>query len=291
VRAHRPDVVHTHLIHADLHGTLAARAVGHRQVVSTKHGFEPWRRHRAYSLLDRLTGSLQREIIVVSRGLEQRLRGNGDLGAGKARIVYYGLDAAEFRRQAAPVSEVAGLPGPVVGTVSRLVPEKGVHVLLEAFAECVRVLGSGSLAIVGDGPARGALEAEARRRGVADRVRFLGYLPRGRVSAAIRAFDAFVFPTFFPEGFGLVVLEAMAWAKPIVASRVISIPEIIADGRTGLVVPPGDVDALRAALLRLRREPGLAARLGAAAHREVVERFGVGRMVDDTARVYDEVLG
>jgi glycosyltransferase involved in cell wall biosynthesis len=86
-----------------------------------------------------------------------------------------------------------------------------------------------------------------------------------------------------------VLLEAMAWGKPIVASRVISVPEIVTHDRTGLVVPPGDAGRLREALLRLLREPALGERLGAAARREVEQRFGAARMVEETARVYDEV--
>jgi glycosyltransferase involved in cell wall biosynthesis len=291
LRSHHYDVVHTHLIHADVYGAVAARAVAQRRLVSTKHAFDPWQQSRGWRLLGRAVAALQDRIIVVSRGLGQGLLDTGSLPPAKVRVVSYGLDADEFRDQGAARSEIESLPRPVVGTVSRLIPEKGVHLLLDAFEGCARLVESASLVIVGDGPARTALEADARRRGLAGRTHFLGHLPRDRVSAAIRAFDVFVFPTFFGEGFGLVVLEAMAWGKPIVTTRVISIPEIVADERTGLVVPPRDVDAMRTALLRLLHEPALAARLGAAARREVEQRFGLDRMLEETARVYDEVLG
>jgi glycosyltransferase involved in cell wall biosynthesis len=289
VRPRDHDIVHTHLIHADLYGALAARAAGHRRVVSTRHGFDPWRRHAGYAILDRVAGRLQRRVIAISGGLQERLCVADGLPPAKVRVVHYGLDADDFRRQGATTSGLEALPRPVVGTVSRLVPEKGVHLLLDAFDACARQTGAGSLVVVGDGPARGALEADARRRGIAGRVHFAGHLPRSGVSAAIRALDVFVFPTFFPEGFGLVLLEAMAWGKPIVASRVISVPEIVTHDRTGLVVPPGDAGRLREALLRLLREPALGERLGAAARREVEQRFGAARMVEETARVYDEV--
>jgi glycosyltransferase involved in cell wall biosynthesis len=293
VRPRDYDIVHTHLIHADLYGALAARVVGHGRLVSTRHCCDPWRRNAGYAILDRASGRLQRRIIAISRGLQEQLCAGKGLPAAKVRVVHYGLDADEFRRQAATTSGLEALPRPVVGTVSRLIPEKGVHLLLEAFDACAREFGAdaGSLVVVGDGPARAALEADARRRPVAGRVHFTGHLPRSGVSAAIRAFDVFVFPTFFPEGFGLVLLEAMAWGKPIVASRAISVPEILAHDRTGLVVPPEDAGALRDALLRLRREPGLGERLGAAGRLEVEQRFGAERMIEETARVYDELRG
>jgi glycosyltransferase involved in cell wall biosynthesis len=293
VRPPDHDIVHTHLIHADLYGALAARAVGHGRIVSTRHCCDPWRRNSGYAMLDRAAGRLQRRIIAISRGLQERLCAGNGLPASKVRVVHYGLDAEEFRRQGATPSGLEALPRPVVGTVSRLFPEKGVHLLLEAFDGYARETGAraGSLVVVGDGPARAALEADARRRSVAGRVHFTGHLPRSGVSAAIRAFDVFVFPTFFPEGFGLVLLEAMAWGKPIVASRAISVPEILAHERTGLVVPPEDAGGLREALLRLRHEPALGERLGAAARLDVEHRFGAERMIEETARVYDELRG
>jgi glycosyltransferase involved in cell wall biosynthesis len=291
VRPRNCDIVHTHLIHADLYGGLAARMVGQGRLVSTRHCCDPWRRNSGYAMLDRASGRLQRRIITISRGLQDQLCAGNGLPAAKIRLVHYGLDADEFRRQGAGPSGLEALPRPVVGTVSRLFPEKGVHLLLEAFDACARETGTGSLVVVGDGPARAALEADARRRAVAGRVHFTGHLPRAGVSAAIRAFDVFVFPTFFPEGFGLVLLEAMAWGKPIVASRAISVPEILAHDRTGLVVPPRDAAGLRDALLRLQRDPDVGKRLGAAARLEVEQRFGAERMIEETARVYDELRG
>jgi glycosyltransferase involved in cell wall biosynthesis len=281
--------VHTHLFHADIYGTLAARLAGIRRLVSTKHGFNPWRRQRLYGWLDRLASGWQTRIITISDAIGQWLVQVERLPATKMSTIHYALDVEHFRGDQRMSPALAALSRPLVGTVTRLLHQKGVHILLDAFATCLRHMPQASLVVLGDGPERSALEAQARAHGMVQRVHFLGYMATPDVSAIMRGLDIFALPTF-GEGFGLVLLEAMAWGKPVVASQVLAIPEIVLHEETGLLVPPGDAASLAQALLRLMQNPALCHSLGMAGQRRVEQEFTVQRMVQQTVCLYDEIL-
>ena len=289
MRQRHLDIVHTHLFHADIYGTLAARLAGIRRLVSTKHGFNPWRRQRLYGWLDRLAAGRQTHIITISDAIGQWLVQVERLPATKMSTIHYALDVGHFRGDQRMSPVLATLSRPLIGTVTRLLHQKGVHILLDAFATCLRHVPQASLVVLGDGPERPALEAQVRAHGMAQRVHFLGYMATPDVSAIMRGVDIFVFPTF-GEGFGLVLLEAMAWGKPVVASQVMAIPEIVRHGETGLLVPPDDIASLAQALLRLMQDLPLCHRLGMAGQRRVEREFTVERMVQQTVCVYDQLL-
>src|SRR5207253_5213547 len=167
--------------------------------------------------------------------------------------------------------------GPVL-FVGRLVERKGVAHLIEAIAR----LGGGEAAprleIVGDGPERPGLEALARRLGVAQRVVFRGKIPPDELQATYARAAVCVLPSVLDtrgdtEGLGVVLLEAMNHGTPVIASRVGGIPDIVEDGVSGLLVPPGDAVALAAAVRRLRDDPDLARRLGEGGRRRLREQF------------------
>jgi len=293
VRAGGYAMVHTHLFHADLYGTLAARAAGVTPIVSTKHGFNPWRSRRLYATLDRTAARLQSRIITISDAIGRWLVATEGLPAAKMQTIHYGLDGSELQRGLAAVpmrGEGRGLGTPVVGTVTRLLEQKGVHVLIAAFAACVRRHPTASLVIAGDGPARADLERLAGECGVGDRVHFLGYVGHPQVLRWIESFDIFAFPSF-GEGFGLAILEAMLLGKPVVASDVMAIPEIAGDDTTGVLVPPGDVRALAGAIDALLSDPARRRDLGSAGRRRAELRFTVERMVHQTVEVYDAAVG
>jgi glycosyltransferase involved in cell wall biosynthesis len=287
VRRHAPDLVHTHLFHADLYGSLAARLAGVRHIVATKHGFNPWRRRLHYALLDRMAAYSQRRIITISNAIGRWLVEVEGLPAGKMRTIHYALDAGQFRRQGEGGPVLSDPPGPVIGTVTRLMRQKGVHVLIQAFAHCVKEQPAASLVIAGDGPARSELEQQATALGIKAQVQFLGYVPHPRLGYLMEGFDIFAFPTF-GEGFGLAVLEAMALGKPVVASDVMAIPEIVLQGKTGLLVPPDDAPALANALLKLLGDAALRDQFGNAGRQRAQAEFTVERMVGETVEVYEE---
>jgi glycosyltransferase involved in cell wall biosynthesis len=169
----------------------------------------------------------------------------------------------------------------VLLAVCRLTGQKGVDVALRALPAIRERVPDASLVVLGEGPERGALEALARDLGVADAVYLPGRVPD--VTAWLRRADALVHPARW-EGFGLALLEAMLSSLPVVATRVSAIPEIVADGETGLLVPPDDPFALADATVR-----ALAGRdrLGAAGLARARERFSVERMARRTLGVYE----
>jgi glycosyltransferase involved in cell wall biosynthesis len=289
LRRHSFELIHSHLFHADLYCALAAHLAGRGRLVSTKHGYNPWRAKPQYGMLDRLATLKQRRIIIISHSIGNWLARVEGLPTQKMRTVYYALDAKKFRTIGDVRSPCDDLPKPVIGAVSRLFAQKGVHVLIQAFAGCLAHGPSGSLVIVGDGPARPELEQQVRALGISDKVHFLGCVPHPALSAIIRSFDIFAFPSF-GEGFGMVLLEAMAWGKPVVASDVMAIPEIVLDGVTGLLAPPNDPEKLASALLQLIADAKLRLDLGNAGRRRVETAFTVERMVRQTVEVYEEVL-
>ncbi len=204
----------------------------------------------------------------------------------RAAVVPFGLpDPGDEPAPIAPtVASVRGRwPGRVVLFVGRLVPYKGVDVLLRAMQHT-----SAAAVIVGDGPLRGELEAQAAGLGMSNRVFFLGTLTDDEVACWYRTCDLLVLPSRTPaEAFGLVQLEAMARGKPVVSTRVASgVPWVNQDGTTGFTVPPDDAGALGAAIARLLNDDALRVRMGAAARQRFVEQFTHQRMVERTAGIY-----
>jgi glycosyltransferase involved in cell wall biosynthesis len=292
LRSRRPDIVHTHLIHGDLYGTLAARLAGAPFAISTKHNDNAFRRKGFYAWLDRTAARYQDKIIAISNHLKRFYMEVEDLPADKIVPIYYGLDPDSFLRRVGEDTDVRaefGVPAgaPLVGVVGRLTEQKGHAYLLNAFAEVVRALPLAHLLVVGDGNLRPALEQQTARLGLGDSVTFTGR--REDVSQIMAALDVMTMPSLW-EGFGLVLLEAMAVAKPIVASRVSAIPEIVSDGETGLLVPPGDADALAAALIALLCDQQRAAEMGRQGRVRLKREFTVERMVAQTEAVYEQAV-
>ena len=232
--ARRADLVHTHLVHADVYG-----AIGARRLVSTKHNDDPFR-----------TGVFR----FVERALARR--------AGRVVAITHAL--ARF----------------LVERV-RLPRQKGVDVAVRALPLVRERHPRAQLVVLGEGPERAALERLARELDVP--VHLLGRVPD--VAAWLRRADVLVHPARW-EGFGLALLEAMLAELPVVASTVSSIPEIVADEETGLLVPPDDPEALADALGRVVADPGT---FGAAGRERARKKFSVARMADETLAVYDEV--
>jgi rhamnosyl/mannosyltransferase len=178
-------------------------------------------------------------------------------------------------------------PAPLALFVGRLVPYKGVDVLLRSLPDtCARAV------IVGDGPLRPMLEQQARDLGVAGRVRFAGNASSDELTALYNACDLFVLPSVTrQEAFGMVQLEAMSCRKPVISTRLPSgVPWVNQDGETGLIVPPGDASALGSAVRTLLTDPQLRRRMGAAGRHRVETEFSVERLTGQTTGLYQSIL-
>ncbi len=287
----RADVIHNHMYRAEIVGTKAAIALGeagHRRpwVISTVHSSRI-RAAEDQEELRRLTPSMN-HLIVVSNAIDAKVVDEGRTGAPRT-LIYNGVDLDRYDHQepCCTLRDEYGMePGSqIVGAVGRLELEKGHPTLLEAWPHVLRACPDAYLMIVGEGSRFDALHEIARNLRIAHRVVFTGR--RDDIPAVTAAFDVAVLPSH-REAQGLTILEAMALSRPVVASDVGGIPEMIKDGITGLLVPPQDPPALAAAIVRLLRDHQLADMLGRAGHDLVHDRFCVEIMVNAVQDLYDE---
>jgi glycosyltransferase involved in cell wall biosynthesis len=229
-------------------------------------------------------------VIAIS---EAAARFVADLAGREAQVIYRGVDPARYDA-VEPCGRLIDLAAgrPVVTFIGRLIDGKGVADLIESFAGLGET--HALLCVVGDGPRRGELEALCAERGLADRCWFAGYQPEQRALELIRASDVVVNPSY-TEGLPTSVLEAALMGRAILASDVGGTPEVVADERSALLVPAGDIDALRRGLATLLVDPALRARLGHTARSEAIERFdgsaGARRFVEVARQVVDSSRG
>jgi glycosyltransferase involved in cell wall biosynthesis len=290
MRRERVDVVHTHLWTSSFWGRLAAILAGVPVRVVTEHNLDLWRRGPHW-LADRLLARFTDRFVFVSAAVEAFYRERLALAPERCRVVLNGVERPAVDRVPDRAAARARLGieggGPVVGTVGRLEERKGHAFLLEALRRVAERETDVRGLVVGAGKEAARLAALRDRLHLADRVRLVGYWPD--LAEALAAIDVFVLPSLM-EGHPLAVLEAMAAGKPIVATTVGGLAEAIEDGVSGLLVPPGDADALAEAVVSLLRDPERAARLGREARRALEERFSLEKSVRANEEVYRSAL-
>ena len=279
-----PDIVHTHLVHADAYGALAA-ARAHTVLVSTKHNDDPFRSGKGRYLESLLTRRAAL-VICITEALARFNRDVVRLPAGKLRVVHYGLDTPP-ERWGPPGGPDLPAETPVLVAVCRLVPQKGVDIAIEALTRIRESHLAAHLVVLGEGPLQGELADLATERGVEGAISFPGRV--GDVAWWLRRAAVVVHPARW-EGFGLALLEAMLCERPVVATRVSSIPEIVVDGETGLLVPPDDPAEMADAVNELLAAPARAAAMGQAGRARALAEFSVERMAERTTALYEEAL-
>jgi glycosyltransferase involved in cell wall biosynthesis len=276
VRELRADVVHTHLVHADVYGGVAAKVRGSR-LVSTKHNDDPFRRG-PFRYLERGLARATDGLVAITESLRRFTIEEVGIPAAKVETIHYGLDDLP-----APwgVNAPDAVPGGarIALAVSRLTAQKGIDVAIRALPSLPDDI---VLVVLGDGPDRESLERLARELGVERRTFLLGRVPD--VAAWLRRAAVFVHPARW-EGFGLAVLEAMLAGVPVVATNVSSLPELVVEGETGLLVAPDDPAALAAAVSSALERPTL----GDGGRVRARSEFSVARMADRHAALYVRV--
>jgi glycosyltransferase involved in cell wall biosynthesis len=297
LRRERVDVLHTHTaLAANVLSRVAGRLAG-AKVISHMHIENHFRRLRlvraVHRLLDNRTARLCARILAVSDQTRRSLEAQGVPGE-RLETVYNGIDAVEVAER--PRVDLRGELGlsqdaTLVGTVGRLCAVKGQRELIQGCALLGDRLPELHVVLIGDdleagGAYRRSLETEAEALGVAPRVHLLGYRPDA--TALLAELDVFTLPSWI-EGFPLVVLEAMALSRPVIATAVGGTPELVT-GETGLLVPPRDPRRLADAIAELLAERGRAERMGAAGLERVRTSFSAERMTDRVLTVYDEVV-
>jgi sugar transferase (PEP-CTERM/EpsH1 system associated) len=283
-RSQRPDIVHTHAWGTLVEGLIAARLARVPIVVHGEHGTL---QQRPYQLaIQRWAWGRADQVLSVSYRLAERMAAVTAFPVSRLRTIQNGVDTSRFgrvdrlearRRLALPLEAV------IVGTAGRLVPVKDHANFIDALAR-LRTRQEGLMAVIsGDGPLRAELEARAAERQLTGRVTFLGH--RSDIEDVFAALDVFVLPSR-SEGMSNTILEAMASGRPVVATHVGGADELVEHGRTGLLVPPADSEALAEALAALTTEPGLRARMADAARLKAERAFSLRRMLLDYQALY-----
>lgn len=296
IKSQEFDIVHCHGSKAGLVGRLAAWLAGTPVIIVTVHNFVvyeevPLFKRMLFTRGEKFLSRKTSGIITVSRALKAELARKFGIPGNKMVAIYNGIDLARFNTKPDldRLRQSYGIANdrPVVGTVARLAPQKGLSFFIEAIAMMVKEGSAGTFVIIGDGPLRPELEAQAERLGVAGRVIFTGY--RSDIVPFLKMFDIFVVPSI-AEGLSITTIEAMAAGKAVIASEVGGLPELVQHEQNGLLVPPRDAGALARAMNFLLARPELCEKMGLAGNRMVTADFTCETMISKTRDLYRHCL-
>jgi glycosyltransferase involved in cell wall biosynthesis len=295
------DIVNSQGARADFFARIAAKLARVSFVVSTVpmpvEGFDvnPIKK-LIYIALNRFSERFVDRFIVVSDALEKTMIEKHKIEPQRVVKIYNGIEKDEFsmeekeleskrlkiRREFRLEDDV-----PIVGVIGRLVWQKGFEYFIDAIPDVLKRVKKAKLLVVGEGVLKGELEIKSKQLKLEDKIIFTGF--RSDIKDILASIDIFVMPSL-REGLPMILLEAMAMAKPIVATNIEGIKEVLENGETGILVPPKDARALTAAIIDLLIHNDKAYQIGMAARRVVRARFGVDVMVQKVARVYEELL-
>jgi glycosyltransferase involved in cell wall biosynthesis len=303
IRDVRPHILHTHTAKAGTIGRLAARLLGDAGppiVVHTFHGhvlrgyFDPVRSN-AFRLLERWLARQSTALIAVSPEVRDDLVSLGVAPAEKFEVVRLGIELDQrvgengFEAARTETRRALGIPDGrfVVGWIGRMTAVKRTGDVLQAVRRLREQGVDAVLCMVGDGPDRDAAEQRAHELGIVRDSLFLGY--QEDVADYYAAFDALILPSA-NEGTPVSAIESLAAGRPVVATRVGGVPDVVRDGVDGFLVEPGDVDAMAERLARLAGDAPLRHRMGEAGRASVHERYSVERLLEDVDRLYRRLL-
>ncbi|MEW5958585.1 MAG: glycosyltransferase family 4 protein [Chloroflexota bacterium] len=289
-------IVHTNSTKAGILGRFAARVAGAPVIIFTAHGLVineplPWWQKKLYTMLEKLAASAGQLIITVSNCDRKAVIESGIAPAHKVVTVWNGLSLEEqqqiLQSQQRLPPELPAVKGALIGAIANFYPTKGLATLLEAAAPLVKLNPALGFCIIGDGPLRSDLEKMILDLDLSQNVLLLGR--QHKAALLLHSFDIFVMPSL-KEGLPFALLEAMAAARPIVATQVGGIPEAIEHDRCGLLVAPNNSDQLAEAILDLLNNPAKAKRLGEAAQQRAADFFSAERQHAETILLYERAL-
>lgn len=300
IRERKIDIVHSQGGRADFYARMAAKMLKPKvKIVNTVampvKGYDvSVLRKGIYWFFDRFSERCVDRFIVVSEVLREMLLSSYKIQAAKVIKIYNGIELSEYHpddsgesfrkiRKEFNIGEDVFL----IGAVGRMVWQKGFEYLIESIAEIIETLPQSKILIVGDGPLRAEMEALGERLKIGKNIIFTGF--RSDIKEILSAVDLLVIPSLL-EGFPVVTLEAMAMAKPIIATNIDGITEQIRDGIDGILVLPNNPSALAKAAIRVFSDKKLARTMGLSAREKVEQEFSVEKMVAETEKVYLSLL-
>jgi glycosyltransferase involved in cell wall biosynthesis len=297
IRRFSPLVVHTHTSKAGALGRLAAWLCHVPVVVHTPHGHIFYGYYgrmlsACFVTVERWLGHMTDALIALTEAGKLEYVERRIAPVERLRAIHSGIDLSSCQRNStspAMARKALGLParGPVIGVLGRLVPIKGHEYLIEALPMILKKFPSAMLLVVGEGPERGPLAARAASLGVSHRIRMVG--AQFDLPGYVAACDVIAQPSL-NEGMGRTVLEALVMGKPVIASRVGGLPELIDHGGNGLLVPPASPSALAHAVCSLLWDRARLRRMSHAARQSVGRQFSTEAMVAAIDRLYGELL-
>lgn len=295
IRRGRYDIIHTHSSKAGVIGRLAAFLAGKKAVVHTIHGlpFHPYQGrclNAVYVLLEKLCALFTAKIITVCDAMRDKAVLAGVAPAEKFTTVYSGMALEQFmpaEQKSPALMKKLGLrlDDAVVGKIARLFPLKGHEYFVSAAVKIAAQFPNAKFLLVGDGILMESIRTMCRRAGLEEKFVFAGLVPRSEVPSYIAVMDVVVH-TSLREGLARVLPQALASGKPAVSFDIDGAREVVRDGETGLLAPPGDSEKAAEAVLRLLDDPERARRMGAAGRELVMSMFGERKMVHDINGVY-----
>ncbi|OGV72084.1 MAG: hypothetical protein A3K19_08165 [Lentisphaerae bacterium RIFOXYB12_FULL_65_16] len=297
--AEKFDVVHTHSSKAGVVGRLAAHAARVPLVIHTVHGqafhpFQSWWLNWLYITAERVCARRSHRVFAVAQAMVDQCVAAHVAPPEKYRVIYSGMDIDAFvnARPEPDLRQRLGIPPgvPVVGKIARLFELKGHEYLIAAAPDIVREFPEVRFLLVGDGVLRDALQREIRARNLQEHFVFTGLVPPAEVCRYTALMDVLVHLSL-REGLPRTVVQALAAGIPAVGFALDGTPEVIVDGRTGILCPPKDIAAVREAVLKLLRNPLQRKEMGCSGQAFVQERFSWRRMADLIEAQYYECLG
>jgi glycosyltransferase involved in cell wall biosynthesis len=288
IKRERPDILHTHLPRADIAGALALTVVKSPALLSSVHGIyrDRWFGHWAAPFMQRGYRKTER-IIAISSAVKSWLQHELGICGDKITVIHYGIEPEQFTCSVATEGKQPA-NGRIVGSIGRLEPNKGFDCLIRAMKIVHEQLPDVTLWIAGHDPLGygKTLQSLIRELSLNKHVKLTGF--EANVSSFLRAIDVFAFASR-SEGFGQVIIEAMAAGKPTVVSNIAPLTEIVRDGQTGFLVKPDDPQAFARAIVSLLANSQQANEMGSQGRERVYARFSAEKMADETLSLYESL--
>jgi glycosyltransferase involved in cell wall biosynthesis len=292
IKINKIDIVSTALFPADVYGRISAKLAGVPIILSTRHRFEDSKQEKNYRLLswlDTLTMAFSTKIIAVSKTVRDYIIQWHRINPTKVVTLYNGIDTNKYKadNNGNDLLNKFNLDKNrlTIGFIGRLVEVKGLDYLLDAAAEIIKKKKKEvQFLIVGDGPLKGMLQNKTNDLGISKYIIFTGF--RQNIHEILNIIDILVISSL-SEALPTIILEAMASGKPVVATNVGGVPEVVVNGETGILVPPRDPDSLTEAFLELLESPEKRFMMGEKGRQRVTKQFSIEKMIRDYEEFYD----
>ncbi len=289
-RKEKPAIVHTQILGANIYGRIAAILARVPVIISTEHNVY-YKKKKIHIWLDKILAKNTDKIIAVSNKVKEFTSRQEGIAKDKFELIYNGIDSKEFLSAASrkDIRNKLNLREGdfILGTVGTITTQKGHYYLIQAVSQLVKRYPNTVLLVVGKGELKEKLQEIVGKLRLKENVHFLGL--RRDIPNLLNCMDVFVFPSLW-EGTPLALLEAMLMELPVIASSVDGILEVVESGKNGILVPPGNVEALSDAIDRLIRNPQLRQNLGKAAREHILEKFEVRQYIRKLESLYNRLL-